>query len=74
MSRLPIKVIKNEFGVCLIFADGAKVWVYGREDQVSARIANTLSMTDAEKLAKYIARTLTDAWGGRKLEPPDPDE
>ena len=51
-----------------------KVWVYGREDQVSARIANTLSMTDAEKLAKYIARTLTDAWGGRKLEPPDPDE
>jgi hypothetical protein len=63
-SRLPIKVTRIPGGAMLTLADGKQIHIYGREPEV-ARTANTMTRAEAERLAKDVARALTDAWGGK---------
>ena len=61
-TRLPIKIKRIPDGFIVNLADGRKLWIYGREPEV-ARVANTMTLAEAEQLAKDVARALTEAWG-----------
>ena len=61
-ARLPIKVKRIPGGYTVNLADGRRLWIYGREPEV-ARAANSMTLEQAEQLAKDVARALTEAWG-----------
>ena len=61
-ARLPIKIKRIPGGFTVNLADGRKLWIYGREPEV-ARAANSMTLEQAEQLAKDVARALTEAWG-----------
>ena len=64
-ARLPIKIKRIPGGFTVNLADGRRLWVYGREPEV-ARSAGSMTLAEAEQLAKDVARTLTEAWGDGK--------
>ena len=57
-ARLPIKVKRIPGGYTVNLADGRRLWIYGREPEV-ARAANSMTLEQAEQLAKDVARALT---------------
>jgi len=60
--RLPIKIKRIPGGFTLNLADGNRLWIYGREPEI-AKQANTMTLEEAEQMAKDVARALTKAWG-----------
>lgn len=61
-TRLPIKVIRIPGGAMLQFANGEKLYVYGRDPEI-ANQAKAMTREAAEALARDVARALTEAWG-----------
>jgi hypothetical protein len=61
-ARLPIKVVRIPGGAMLRLANGQCIHIYGREPEI-ARTAGTMTLEEAEALAKDVARALTEAWG-----------
>ena len=60
-SRLPIKVVRIPGGAVLQFANGERLYAYGRDTEIASQ-AKAMTREAAEALAKDVARTLTEAW------------
>ena len=61
-DRLPMKIHKTPGGGYICFANGTKLYAYGR-DEPGARQVNDMSREEAEELLKDVAGALTEAWG-----------
>jgi len=63
--RLPINVLRIPGGAVVRLATGERLYIYGRNPEI-AKQAQSMTIEEAEALARDVARALTEAWGGEE--------